>query len=547
LLAGRDIHGHLVNKFNIGTRLALGFLLLLLLLALLAGIGLWRIQGSSAMAEEVIGRRLAVERGITEWSRATALNAVRTIAAGKIDDPYVRHDIEQAMEATAADIQRLQEQLSGQLTDPGALELFQTVLERRAEYRDKRDKALQARLAGDYRAANEFFETELEKLLNAYTGSVNDLLLYERKLIDSRAAELDANNDTGMKMLIGLSVAALLAGLLMAYAITRSITGPMRRAVALAATVSSRDLTAAIDVQGSDETSRLLQALKQMNGNLQDVVRDVRGGAESIASAASQIAAGNVDLSSRTEEQASSLAETAATMEQLTTTVKQNADHAEVASGLADTAVQVAVKSGEVVARVVDTVGAINESSKLVVDIINVIDTIAFQTNILALNAAVEAARAGEQGRGFAVVASEVRALAQRSASAAREIKDLIGTSVARAAEGNRLASEAGDRMSETVASIRRVTDIMNEITVASREQSVGIEQVNQAVSQMDQVTQQNAALVEEAAAAAASLQEQSSRLAGLVATFKLDDAAEPTQRTQAALPASPVRLALSH
>jgi len=536
-----------VNKLNIGTRLALGFLLLLLLLALLAGIGLWRIQGSSAMAEEVIGRRLAIERAITEWRRATALNAVRTIAAGKIDDPYVRHDIEKAMEETAADIQRLQEQLSEQLTDPGALALFQTVLERRAEYLDKRNKAFQARVMGDYRAANEFFETELEKLLDAYTASVNDLLLYERKLIDTRAAELDANNDTGMRMLIGLSVAALLAGLLMAYAITRSITGPMRRAVALAATGSSRDLTAAIDVQGSDETSSLLQALKQMNGNLQDVVRDVRGGAESIASAASQIAAGNVDLSSRTEEQASSLAETAATMEQLTTTVKQNADHAEVASGLADTAVQVAVKSGEVVSRVVDTVGAINESSKLVVDIINVIDTIAFQTNILALNAAVEAARAGEQGRGFAVVASEVRALAQRSASAAREIKDLIDTSVARAAEGNRLASEAGDRMNETVASIRRVTDIMNEITVASREQSVGIEQVNQAVSQMDQVTQQNAALVEEAAAAAASLQEQSSRLAGLVATFKLDDSAEPMQRTQAALPASPVRLALSH
>src|SRR5690606_13882102 len=191
--------------------------------------------------------------------------------------------------------------------------------------------------------------------------------------------------------------------------ITRSITGPMRRAVDVATTVSSRDLTATIDVQGNDETSRMLQVLKQMNDNLQDVVRDVHGGAESIASAASQIAAGNVDLSSRTEEQASSLAETAATMEQLTTTVKQNADHAEVASGLADTAVQVAVKSGEVVSRVVDTVGAINESSKLVVDIINVIDTIAFQTNILALNAAVEAARAGEQGRGFAVVASEVR------------------------------------------------------------------------------------------------------------------------------------------
>ncbi len=537
-----------MNKLNIGTRLAFGFLLLLLLLALLAGIGLWRIQGSSAMAREVIGGRLAAERIIAEWNRATSLNAVRTIAAGKIDDPYVRHDIEQAMEKTSGEIQRLQDQLAAHLVDPGARELFQTVLQRRAEYRDKRNAAFQARLAGDYRTANEFFESELGPLLDAYTGSVNDLLLYERKLIDSRAAELYANNDAGLKMLVGLAIAALLAGLIMAFSITRSITGPLRRSVALAATVSSRDLTATIDVRGRDETSRLQQALKQMNDSLRDVVRDVRGGAESIASAASQIAAGNVDLSSRTEEQASSLAETAATMEQLTTTVKQNADHAEVARGLADTAAQVAVKSGEVVAKVVGTMGQINESSRQVVDIIGVIDTIAFQTNILALNAAVEAARAGEQGRGFAVVAGEVRALAQRSAVAAQEIKSLIDTSVARAQEGNTLASEAGERMSETVASIRRVTDIMNEITEASREQSVGIDQVNQAVSEMDQATQQNAALVEEAAAAAASLQEQSSRLASLVATFKIDEGDGQAHPSAEAAPlASPVRLALSH
>src|SRR5690606_26510391 len=244
----------------------------------------------------------------------------------------------------------------------GARKLFDIAMEKQATYLRQREQALQARLAGDYRAANEFFENQLEPLVNAYTEGVHDLLMYQRKLIDERADRLDANNAMGIKLLTGLALAAVLVGLFFAYAITRSITGPMRRAVDVATTVSSRDLTATIDVQGNDETSRLLQALKQMSGNLQDVVRDVRGGAESIASAASQIAAGNVDLSSRTEEQASSLAETAATMEQLTTAVKQNADHAEVASGLADTAVQVAVKSGEVVSRVVDTVGAINES-----------------------------------------------------------------------------------------------------------------------------------------------------------------------------------------
>ena len=515
-----------MNNINIGTRLSLGFFLLLLFLALLAGIGVWRIQGSSNMASEVIGQQFALERVMTEWSRSTALNAVRTGAASKIQNPDQRRYLEEEMNGTSADIQRLQDLVDAKLVDPGARKLFDVVIQRRAEYRDARNVALKAREAGDLEAANRFFETELQKYLSAYTGSVDDLLQYEREQIDASAARLDANNEMGLKLLLGLSLAALLAGLFMAYTITRSITRPLRRAVDFAATVSARDLSADVDAPGRDETSRLLQALKQMNDNLRDVVGDVRGGADSIASAASQIAAGNLDLSSRTEQQASSLAETAATMEQLTATVQQNADHAETASGLADAAVDVAVKSGDVVAKVVDTMGAINESSRQVVEIINVIDGIAFQTNILALNAAVEAARAGEQGRGFAVVAGEVRSLAQRSASAAREIKDLIQTAVATTEEGNKLVSEAGVRMNDTVASIRKVTDIIGEITAATREQSVGIQQVNQAVAEMDQVTQQNAALVEEAAAAAGSLREQSSKLAELVATFKTDSSA---------------------
>jgi methyl-accepting chemotaxis protein len=276
-------------------------------------------------------------------------------------------------------------------------------------------------------------------------------------------------------------------------------------------------------VESRDEAGQLMHALREMNASLAKVVGEVRMGTELIATASGQIASGNQDLSSRTEEQASSLEETAASMEELTSTVKQNADNARQANQLAVSASEVAVKGGSVVSQVVNTMGSINASSKKIVDIIGVIDGIAFQTNILALNAAVEAARAGEQGRGFAVVASEVRSLAQRSAAAAKEIKTLIGDSVEKVEEGSKQVAEAGRTMDEIVGSVRRVTDIMGEITAASQEQTSGIEQINQAISQMDQVTQQNAALVEEASAAAQSLQEQAGSLVQAVSIFKLD------------------------
>jgi len=278
------------------------------------------------------------------------------------------------------------------------------------------------------------------------------------------------------------------------------------------------------------ETGRLLQALKTMNDGLVSIVTEVRQGTDNIAAASTEIASGNLDLSSRTEEQASSLAETASSMEQLTSTVRQNADNARQANQLAMNASEVAQRGGAVVAQVVSTMDEINSSARKIVDIISVIDGIAFQTNILALNAAVEAARAGEQGKGFAVVATEVRSLAQRSAAAAKEIKELIGNSVDKVDAGSTLVSQAGATMDEVVTSIQRVTDIMGEITSASAEQSSGIEHVNHAISQMDSVTQQNAALVEEAAAAAASLQDQAASLAQVVSIFKLDD-------TRAALP----------
>ncbi len=341
--------------------------------------------------------------------------------------------------------------------------------------------------------------------------------------LNSRAASLVATEYALIAGIVSLMVLATL----LSYLISRSVTVPLGRAIGIARQIALGDLTARIEVASEDETGQLLQALKDMNESLVRIVGEVRAGTDTIATASGQIASGNLDLSSRTEKQASALEETASSMEELTGTVKQNADNAQQANVLALSASEVAVKGGAVVTQVVDTMSSINAASRKIVDIIGVIDGIAFQTNILALNAAVEAARAGEQGRGFAVVAAEVRSLAQRSASAAKEIKLLIDDSVETVNAGSRLVDQAGTTMNEMVDSIGRVTDIMCEITAASREQTSGIEQINQAIMQMDDVTQQNAALVEQAAAAAQSMQEQAGNLSQVVSVFKLADGTE--------------------
>ena len=333
-----------------------------------------------------------------------------------------------------------------------------------------------------------------------------------------------------------LLLGGIVVGGLLTWALRRSITLPLTRAIEQAEHITQGDLTHTIHVSRADETGRLLLALQRMQESLQKMVGQVRSGSDSIASATQQIATGNADLSQRTEQQASSLEQTASSMEQLTSIVKQNADNARQASTLAGNASDIAVKGGEVVGRVVDTMAGINESSKKIADIIGVIEGIAFQTNILALNAAVEAARAGEQGRGFAVVAGEVRSLAQRSATAAKEIKELISDSVGRVENGTTLVAEAGSVIDDVVVAVKRVTDIMGEISSASDEQSAGIEQVNQAVTRMDEGTQQNAALVEQAAAAAMSLQEQADGLRQVVAAF----------RTHAGMQIEPARLVAS-
>jgi methyl-accepting chemotaxis protein len=384
-------------------------------------------------------------------------------------------------------------------------------------------------------------------------------LAEQSKFQEGRVLEVGTMADdifaTSRNLIIGAGVLAVLLALAAAIVISRSIVRPLEEAVSIARTVAGGDLTSDIVVNSTDETGQLMQALKDMNTSLQTMVGEVRSGSDTIASASSEIASGNLELSSRTEQQASSLEETASSMEEMTSTVKQNADNARQANGLAAAASDVARKGGMVVSQVVETMGAINDSSRKIVDIISVIDGIAFQTNILALNAAVEAARAGEQGRGFAVVASEVRNLAQRSASAAREIKTLIDDSVRQVELGSKLVNDAGSTMDDVVTSVQRVTDIMAEISSASREQEAGIEQINMAITEMDSVTQQNAALVEEAAAAAGSLEEQSAALAQLVSRFvvhgvqaapvrtpKRPAPSKPRLAIKGAMPAAPAR-----
>jgi len=369
-------------------------------------------------------------------------------------------------------------------------------------------------LANDYAPVAQAYLQQLEKLLSL-----------QRSSLDAKAAEVQAIENTSQTYFVILAVLALAIGAVSAWRLTQGITAPLRNAVTVARRVADGDLSTDIRVTGTDETGQLLQALHDMNASLGRLVGQVRQGTDSIATASSQIASGNHDLSSRTEEQASSLQQTAASMEQLTSTVKQNADNASQANQLALSASDVAVKGGLVVSQVVETMGAISTSSKKIADIIGVIDGIAFQTNILALNAAVEAARAGEQGRGFAVVASEVRSLAGRSAEAAKEIKQLIQASVDKVEEGSLQVSQAGQTMDEIVSSVQRVTDIMGEITAASQEQTSGIEQINRAVAEMDLVTQQNAALVEESSAAAQSMQQQTGDLSQMVSVFRLKHA----------------------
>jgi len=410
------------------------------------------------------------------------------------------------------------------LSDDKDRELLKKDRETFAAYETYRQKLMGFAIAGKQEEAINAM-IDAQATVDAMMNAIREHKKYNEDLGSMGAEEATKTVGTANAMTIGVSIFATAIIAFIALSLARKISGSLNEAVAVTEAIAGGDLTQTIVTNSSDEVGALMKALGQMNSSLSNIVGDVRTSVSTIATASGEIASGNLDLSSRTEAQAGSLEETASAMEELTATVKQNADNARQANQLAASASEVASEGGAVVSQVVTTMDTINTSARKIVDIISVIDGIAFQTNILALNAAVEAARAGEQGRGFAVVASEVRTLAQRSAAAAKEIKELIDASVASVEEGSKLVAQAGVTMEQVVSSVRRVTDVVSEISAASTEQSQGIDQVNQAITLMDEAVQQNAALVEEAAAASSSLREQAQHLEQAVAVFKLSSA----------------------
>jgi len=526
-----------LNDFRIGVRLGGGFAVILSLLALMMLIGIWRLSDVANETRHMMDTPLAKERLAEEWFRNVAVGVRRTTAIAKSSDPSL--DALFAADAKTSTV-RSTELLKALEAIPGGDEdskLMAAVVTARKGYLDSRDAIMAFKRDGRPDDANKLFESDFLPLSAVYVQRMQAYLDHQRKGIDETARSIDADAKQGRILMLMIGGVALLLGGAAAWLLTRSITQPVAQATALADAVAGGNLSQRVEVQGRDEVAHMMRSLGTMTASLQQMVASVRASSDSIGTASAEIATGNQDLSSRTEQTASNLQQAASSMEQLTGTVRQSADSARQANQLAGSAAEVAARGGVVVAQVVTTMDEINASSKKISDIIGVIDGIAFQTNILALNAAVEAARAGEQGRGFAVVASEVRSLAARSAEAAKEIKSLIGASVEKVEGGSRLVADAGKTMTEIVGSVKRVSDIIGEITAASAEQSQGLGEINGSVAQLDQMTQQNAALVEESAAAAESLKEQASKLSAVVATFQLDPVVDLVAPARAAEP----------
>jgi methyl-accepting chemotaxis protein len=511
-----------LKNLRIGSRLTLGFATMLVLSLAGTSFALYTTRSSAEATQQMMQKPLTKERLVSDWYVLTYSAIARTSLIARSTDGTLAAVFAKPIKDSVTDTTAILKKVEVLLDSPEEKATLQDILGLRKTYQKAKETVMNARTSGDAAAAEQAYEQVFAPAAAAYGARVQSLLQIQRKSIDQTALAIEAANERSTKLVLLLALLSTAIGAVAAVLVTRSITRPLDAALDVAETVASGDLGHTFASYPKDQVGDLMRALETMNGSLVRVVSQVQQGTNAISTASSEIAAGNLDLSARTEQQASSLEETAASMEELTATVRQNADNAVQANGLAKTASSVAARGGAIVGQVVDTMGSIDASARKIVDIIGVIDGIAFQTNILALNAAVEAARAGEQGRGFAVVASEVRNLAQRSAGAAREIKGLIGNSMTQVNAGTALVQQAGATMDDVVASVARVTDMMSEISTATQEQRVGINQVNEAIAQMDQVTQQNAALVEEAAAAAASMQEQAAQLAQVAAAFRL-------------------------
>ena len=511
-----------IHNLKIGTRLGFGFGLIVLMIAVMAGISLF----SMSKIQKDFDYNIKVSDVKVEALNALRHAVMKAIVTGRnislLSDPAAIEPESRRLAAERAEYVQLFDKLNLMVT-PEEKILLDKITATRQLAIDQIKRVADLAPTIEREAAMTMTINQVQPLQVKTMDAIGELIAFIGKNAD--LSNQNAGNTlaaAGLATLV-MSGLALLFSCMIAWLVTRSIVVPLAAAVGAARRVAEGDLSDHIVVKSTDETGILMQAIGDMTSYLGMIMGQLRSGTETIATASGQIAAGNLDLSSRTEQQASSLEETAATMEELTSTVKQNADNASQANQLAQSASEVALKGGAVVAQVVDTMNSIDTSSKKINDIIGVIDGIAFQTNILALNAAVEAARAGEHGRGFAVVATEVRSLAQRSATAAKEVKSLINDTVDKVGAGSKLVQQAGTTMDEVVASIRRVTDIMGEISAASKEQSDGIEQVNEVILQMDQMTQQNAALVEQEASATASLKDLADQLALVIGQFKLE------------------------
>ncbi|AVO42203.1 methyl-accepting chemotaxis protein [Simplicispira suum] len=501
----------------------------LAIVVMLAGVvGFAGVRSARAQIESdqiTAAMKLRVDEAV-RWMGLADSQAARTQAIIISNDSAVEDALKGAMDATTARMAEVRKTIEAlPLLDADRAQLAKVTAAHKA-VDDAFAQTRQLKLAGQIPELVEFMEKTYTPAADTYLKALADFVQLQQQTEQEQLQRIAASRVMTIRVGIAAMVLVILAICAGAFLLIRSIRRPLQQANELAAHIAAGDLSRHQDVQRKDEFGDLLRSLYAMSASLAGTVQRVRQSTDSIATASAEIASGNHDLSARTEQTSSNLQQTAAAMDQFTSTIAQSAGSAQQASSLAAGATGVARRGGEVVTQVVNTMNEINQSSKKISDIIGVIDGIAFQTNILALNAAVEAARAGEQGRGFAVVASEVRSLAGRSADAAKEIKALIGASVERVETGSRLVQEAGTTMEDIVQSVQRVTDMIGEITAASTEQSSGISQVNQAVGNLDQMTQQNAALVEESAAAAQSLREQAEQLAQVVSTFKLGGAA---------------------